>query len=504
MRSIRPPSQAACAVACLIALGGSARAQEQFTLVVPSSSAPGYGEISYSPAKGSASFARESMAIDLPTVLRLVNASNPTIALASARVAEAYQRQQQANVLWLPNLSAGSTYNRHDGQIQNSSGNVFTTSRSSIFNGGGATMRFDTSDAYFLPLVARRLTEAEAARSQAVNQNIQLDAAIAYFDLLQIHGAIAVNADTLARAEQMLNRAEAADKTGLSRTKADVNRAATEVNLRREEGIVLRGRAGAASARLVRLLLLDPTVELVPADITILPITLLPASCTLESLIALGHAQRPEMAFAQAQSAAGETRVTQARVGPFLPKVQVDYLAGGFGGGRNDFVGNYNGRGDGTAGLIWELRNLGLGNIAQVRERQAAYDQARYYQIEVQARVSAEIAEAAKLAGARFQALDNAQLAVKNAIEMYRKLLETSFGMIGPRAQYDALEPLLAIQALNQARTLYLNEVVEFNRSQFRLYTAIGQPPLQAVPSMAPTQVNIPVVPTGPIEALPK
>ena len=61
-----------------------------------------------------------------------------------------------------------------------------------------------------------------------------------------------------------------------------------------------------------------------------------------------------------------------------------------------------------------------------------------------------------------------------------------------------ALEPLLAIQALNQARSLYLNEVIEFNRSQFRLYTALGQPPLSALPALATTPLAVPVVPLQP------
>jgi len=356
-------------------------------------------------------------------------------------------------------------------------------------------MRFDAADALFLPLVNRHLTEAEAARSLAVTQNKQRDASLAYFDLLQFHGAIAVNADTLGRAEQMLNRALAADKIGLSKNKSDVNRAETEVNLRKQEAIVLRGRAAAASARLVGLLLLDPTVELVPADITVLPLTLLPPSYSLDSLLRLGQSQRPELAFAQSQIGANEARLQQARLGPLLPKLQLEYLSGDYGGGVNSFMGNFNGRGDGAASMYWEFRNLGLGNVGQIRERRAVVTQARYYQQEVEAQVSAEISESAKLAGARFQSLDNAQKAVANANEMYRKLLETSFGMIGPRAQYDALEPLLAIQALNQARTLYLNEVIEFNRSQFRLSTAIGQPALQAMPSLTTTPLNVPVIP---------
>lgn len=469
----------------------------------PGDSGIGYGQVAYT-ANGPAATAAVVLPIDLPTTLRLANASNPTIGLARARVEEAYQRYQQASVLWLPNLTVGSQYNRHDGQIQAVRGDVFTTSRSSLFAGGGAVARFDLSNALFLPLVAKKLTDAEAARTQAVTNNIQLDSALAYFDLLQVHGAIAVNADTLARAEQMLNRADAADKTGLSRNKSDVDRAKTEVEVRKQEAIVLRGRAAAASARLARLLLLDPSVQLVPADETVLPVTLLPPTCSLESLLQIGYSQRPEMFLAQSQFDANEVRLRQAQLGPLLPNVQLEYLAGDYGGGVNSSLTNFNGRGDGTAAVFWELRNLGLGNLAQVREREASVTQSRYYQQEIQARVGAEISESARLASARFQSLTNAQNAVSSAAEMYRKLLETSFGMIGPRAQYDALEPLLAIQALNQARSIYLNEVIEFNRLQFRLYTAIGQPTLESLSTAMPTPLRVPVVPSGKIETLPK
>jgi len=36
---------------------------------------------------------------------------------------------------------------------------------------------------------------------------------------------------------------------------------------------------------------------------------------------------------------------------------------------------------------------------------------------------------------------------------------------------------LQAIQFLNQARLNYLTNVIEFNRAQYRLYTALGNPP---------------------------
>ena len=54
-----------------------------------------------------------------------------------------------------------------------------------------------------------------------MNDSIQLDVALTYQDLLRVYGALAINTDTLARAGEMLRRAEAANQQGLSRSKAD-------------------------------------------------------------------------------------------------------------------------------------------------------------------------------------------------------------------------------------------------------------------------------------------
>src|SRR5262245_24248225 len=230
----------------------------------------------------------EPLPIDLPTVLRLSNAANPTIALARARVQQALARLDQANLLFLPTLTAGGTYYRHDGQTQNQAGLVFGVSRSNVFAGGGTTLRVDVADALFMPLVARQLTAAESASAQAVNNNIQLDVASAYLDLLQVHGLLAINADTLGRAEQMLKFAVDADQAGVAKATWDVNRARTEVNLRRQERLDLQGRAAAVSANLARLLLLEPTVDLLPADPAVVPVVLVSPEHRIEDLVQLG------------------------------------------------------------------------------------------------------------------------------------------------------------------------------------------------------------------------
>jgi outer membrane protein TolC len=424
--------------------------------------------------------------IDLATALRLANAASPTIAIAEARVREALARVGEADALRLPTLSAVVIYQRHDGIDQQRSGELIYVSRQGLFEGGGVSLRTDLGEAYFQPLVTRRLAAAEAATARATTLTALYDVASAYFDLAQAHAQLQINAYILQLAEQVLAAARSGEKQGLLQTAADVPRAATEVSLRKLERLDLQARAGVASARLVRLLVLDPTITLVPADFSLVPIDLFPPDAPLPQLVEQAVANRPELAAAAAQIEAADLRTRQARYSPLIPRTQINYLGGGFGGGRNGAMTNPAGTSDLNAQLFWELRGMGLGNLADIRLREAERDRSAYNAIAVRAQVAAEVAEAARVTVARRASLPEARQATEQAQEMYRILSATSFGMIGPRRQFNALEPLLAVQALSQSRLAYLGAVVEYNRSQFRLLTAVGQPP-DAVAGWLPT-----------------
>jgi hypothetical protein len=56
--------------------------------------------------------------INLPTAMKLGNARNLDIELASRRLQVAAAQLQGAKVLWLTNLIFGTDYYRHDGQLQ--------------------------------------------------------------------------------------------------------------------------------------------------------------------------------------------------------------------------------------------------------------------------------------------------------------------------------------------------------------------------------------------------
>jgi outer membrane protein TolC len=496
----RWPGPSACGVLLVCAAGLVAQPPRPAAPAVPTSGSPGHAPGSPGPLYPSGG---NTYPIDLPTALRLADANNPTVGVARARVREAVAQLDRVRVMWLPNLTFGPGFFYHEGIDQNRRGDIFSVARGNFTLNAGPTLRVDLSDALYLPLVARQAVRAAGSTSRAVSNDVQLQVALAYLDLLEAHALLAINTDILARTEQILRAAEVGAQAGVNKTAADVNRAATEVSLRRQEAAALRGRAGAAAARLARLLNLDPAVELVPFEVAVVPVILVPGETTLEQLVQTGLRNRPEVAAAAAELRAADALVRQARADPLLPRVQAEFIGGGLSGGRNDDFGPMRGQYNFAAGLAWQLDNFGAGNAAAVRARQAGFDAVGFRLQEVQARVAAEVAEAANTSAARFEALGPAQEAVRQALEMYRKFRDVSFGIPGPKGQlqFDALEVLTGVQALNQARVQYLQQVIEFNRSQFRLYTALGQPAVCGVGAAALQPVDVPVVPPAGLAA---
>jgi outer membrane protein TolC len=442
--------------------------------------------------------------IDLPYALRLVNASNPTIAIARERIFAAYAVLARAQVLWIPNLWIGGnpqaptflpTFYHHDGQVQNSHGQVFFTDKNSIFIGAGATLELSVADAHFGRLAARAGVAAVQAHAQAVTNDLQLDVALAYLDLLGAYGELAINDEAIRRSQELLTAAENTLAAGIGpKTQADVEQARAEYRLRRQERPVLQGQAAVASARLAQLLLLDASVDLLPGDQTVVPIALVPTDGPLDDLIATALMQRPELAEDRALIAQALVRWRQARFGPLIPSLQAFYYGGNFVGG-NPTPNTAGGREDFVAQVTWELKNAGLGNLYQARERRAEYNVSRLQLVQTQARVAAEVTAAAKIVRAREQTLRDAQVAVRSAEELWRKLRDLAFGVGGRAREFDPLQPLLAVRALREARLAYLDQVIEYNRNQFRLYWAMGQPPACALPEARALPLEVSVLP---------
>lgn len=250
------------------------------------------------------------------------------------------------------------------------------------------------------------------------------------------------------------------------------------------------------SAELTRLLRLDQSVVLYPAERIPLAVTLVSTDAPLPELIAQGLSTRPELARDQALVAEAQARLRQERWRPWVPNIYLATSAGGFGGGPNDFFGNFEGRKDFDALAVWSFENLGLGNHARQRE-QASVQRQRLLEFQrTYDRVAAEIAQAYARAQIRREQVEVAEAQVAAAAEA----LPLNFrGIRG--GELRPIEAQQAIKQLAEARQRYLAAVIEYDQAQLRLLRAIGQPPSTAAARPAAAALSSPPLDDPPAPA---
>jgi outer membrane protein TolC len=430
----------------------------------------------------------DQLTIDLPTALQLAGANHLQVALAAERVRQAQARLEGAQALWLPTIDAGVEYNRHDGRIQDTGGAVGGVTRSSLFLGGGPKLGTDSlnggnngpsrlalglplADALFAPLAERQTIRAtEAAHAATFNDSL-LEVSSAYLDLVRAHGQVRVARETVKNAEELLRLVAGRVRAGTA-PPADELRARAELADRRRQVFQTQEAVQDASAELVRLLRLQPGTSLLPLETQPVPVSLVDAESRLPDLIAQGLVNRPEMAAHQALVEAAVERLRQEQWRPFIPNVQVGLSAGGFGGGPNSFFGNFAGRTDLDALVVWELKGLGFGNRALRRERASQQLQAALTAEQMRDSIAAEVTRAYYWVRLRQKQIEEARAQV----EATAKALPLNFeGILGDRLR--AIEAQQAIQSLAGARNQYITTVIDFNRAQFQLLRALGRPP---------------------------
>ncbi|MFM8274196.1 MAG: TolC family protein, partial [Gemmata sp.] len=261
-----------------------------------------------------------------------------------------------------------------------------------------------------------------------------------------------------------------------------------------------------------RLLRLDPTAVVEPAEPPSLPVAVVDANVALDDLIPVALGARPELAGNQALVRATLARLKQEKIRPLVPSLAVRSVStnpsgslgyGGFGGGRSGEFKNFDGRFDIDVQLLWEFSALGLGNRARVHERRAEHEIATLELFRTQDRVAAEVATAYAQVRAAAQRLSDAEPALREAVDLVQKSVD---GLGQTRRVGDALtlvvrpqEAVAAIQAFAQANADFFAAVSDYNRAQFRLHRALGRPAQclagSALPSPQPARVGPPSTP---------
>ena len=227
---------------------------------------------------------------------------------------------------------------------------------------------------------------------------------------------------------------------------------------------------------LMRVLRLDATTVAEPVEPPHLQVTLVAPDQPVEELVTMGLTNRPELSGQQALVQSTLARIRQEKMRPFLPSIlaaeprrppRERWPADSLGGGTNDDLSNFGGRFDYDVTVLWELKELGFGNYALVRQRQAENEVAVLELSRLQDRVAAEVVKAD--AGVRSATIREAEAEaeLKDAVDSADKNLE---GLRQTRSAGNMVvlvvrpqEAVASLQALTLAYADYYGAIADYD-----------------------------------------
>jgi hypothetical protein len=159
------------------------------------------------------------------------------------------------------------------------------------------------------------------------------------------------------------------------------------------------------------------------------------------------------------------------------------------------------GRADVSLQLVWQLENLGIGNLARIKQSRGRQSQAIVDLRRAQDTVAAEVTEAharVQSAAARVVQADRALrtgiITLNGSVE---GLSQTSrFGDVLKLISRPQ-EAVYSLQLLQRAFDEYFTTVADYNRAQFELFHALGYPASE-VSRLRPPGDEVPVDTTRP------
>ncbi|WP_165074378.1 TolC family protein [Paludisphaera rhizosphaerae] len=425
--------------------------------------------------------------INLAAALRLSDARPLIVAAAQAGVWVAEAQLTRAKVLWVPSALAGFDYTRHDGGGPDFNKGIMTAPSVNYFMAGAAGgLYVNLTDAIFEPLAARQALNAAHWNVQAAKNDALLQTSDAYFRAHQYRGMFAGALYTVDRGHQLIRLID--NLSAELVPKDEVDRARNLVADLEQRAVLARQEWRVAGADLTQVLRLDPRAVLDLQEHDHAQITLIDPGRSLDELMSIALANRPELSSRRADVLAAEIRIRREKMRPALPLVTLNGFqhpgftlqAGVFGLGPNSSMNQWKGRADVSLQMIWQFEGLGLGNMARVKQQRgnesAAIVELRRRQDEVAADVMRAMARV-QSAAARVHQADRA---LRTGIIAFNGHLE---GLGQTRRFGDVLvltfrpqEAVFSLNLLSKAFKEYFSTVAEYNRSQFDLFHALGYP----------------------------
>ena len=414
----------------------------------------------------------QEVPITLDAVLRIAEQSNPRIGNAREKLNESQLSSEQNCRGWLPQLYAGVAYYRHEGGIQDFQGNLVHSSYGSIYPALQLCTNLDLREATFRQIdSARQIWQNKAELSQ-VNNEVLLNAATTYIDLLTARRGESLTRELERYERKLLERAQKLTREDAA-ADALVESLRSALRQRDYQAAQLHQQGDAASAKLVYLLGLPPCTILVPVDAVFVPIELVDSSPPPCQLVDIALAQGPSVRELEALVNTIQSGIDQS-YGPqnLLPTLQLQAYEGLFGAGPGANMA-FDNRFDLGVQVKWNLTGL-LQADGQRRIARSRRDQAQWTLTEARGKLAAGVQEARSSIVAGRERIGLSIDQVRHASESYRlsnRRLEEGVRGASPT------DVLMSIRALEQAHFNHLQAIRDHNRGQVRLMMYLGGGP---------------------------
>jgi outer membrane protein TolC len=357
------------------------------------------------------------------------------------------------------------------------------------------------TDAIFEPLAAKQVLDSRRFEIQAAKNDALLATANAYFDVHQYRGMYAGAIEAVKKGRQLVERVEHLSEDLVP--VVEVNRAKRTLAALEQKTASAREMWRVSSANLTQTLRLDPTAVVVPIEHDHMQLTLIDPARSVEELVAIGVANRPEIASQKALIRAAEERIRREKSRPLLPLVLITGFQtpgnmmsqfGIFGTGFDGNMNLWSLREDVSLQLVWQLEGLGFGNLARIKEQRGEESNAIVKLYRTQDTVAAEVtASQAKLQAAAVRVIQ-ADRSLREAITTYDGNFEgleqtTRFGNVLHQV-YRPQEVVKALDRLIESYDQYFTTIAEYNRAQFELFHALGYPAAEVAHFQTPGEIE--------------
>ena len=329
----------------------------------------------------------------------------------------------------------------------------------------------------------------------------------AYFDVHRYRGQYAGALDAVGKGRKLVETITNLSKDLVSAV--EIDRAVNLLADLEQQAVMARENWRVASANLTCVLRLDPRAVAEPLERDDLQITLIDPARSLDELIPIGLTNRPELAAHQALVQATLVAIRQEKLRPLLPSVllngfQTPYellQVGGYGEGMGGNMNLWSSRDDISAQVLWQANNMGLGNLARVKEQRGMASRALVELFKVQDAVAADVTRAqADLQSAAARVIQ-AEHELNAALINYNGNVE---GLKQTQRFGDVLVQIFRPQEVDAALALlkkgydnYFATVADYNQAGFQMFYALGYA-AKEISTFHPAGDAVPVITTRP------